>query len=52
MVRFEIAVVFFSSKSFGSQPLRKGMDKFEIAVVIFFFQFFWVTTLEKGKGQI
>ena len=37
MVRFEIAVCgFFSSSSFGSQPLRKGIWRFEIAVGVFF----------------
>ena len=51
MVRFEIAVWFFSSNSFGSQPLKKGMVRFEIAVV-FFFQLFWVTTLGKGNLEV
>ena len=32
MVRFEIAVWFFSSNYFGSQPLRKGVCRCEIAV--------------------
>ena len=41
MVRFEIAVWFFSSNYFGSQPLRKGMVRFEIAVDVFFLPFFW-----------
>ena len=51
MVRFEIAVWFFSSNSFGSQPLKKGMVRFEIAVV-FFLHFFWVTTLGKGNLEV
>ena len=44
--------MLFSSISFGSQPLRKGMVRFEIAVWFFFLQFFWVKTLEKGNGEV
>ena len=48
MVRFEIAVWFFSCSSFGKKPLRKGMVRFEIAVWFFSSNSFGSQPLKKG----